>query len=124
MENKDHRQTVLGYIYITGTLLSFISETSPQITFPDPEVCFLLCFPRLEPAGCHALRDAPRPAGAGEIPPSPAGDVGTALAGPLSGGQFSLGVLGLCSWLSGLDGRKNPFFLTHRCLLRGALVHF
>lgn len=43
--------------------------------------------PRLEPAGCHALRDAARPAGARQVPAAPAGDAGPEVAGPLPGGE-------------------------------------
>lgn len=56
-----------------------------------------LCFPRLEPAGCHALRDAPRPAGAGQVPTSSPGDAGPPLAGPLPGGDFSTFGLGIAA---------------------------
>lgn len=46
-------------------------------------------FSRVEPAGRYALRDAPRPAGAGQVPTSSPGDAGPPLAGPLPGGDFS-----------------------------------
>lgn len=55
------------------------------------------CFPRLEPAGCHALRDAPRPAGAGQVPTSSPGDAGPPLAGPLPGGDSSTFGLGIAA---------------------------
>lgn len=75
VEKEDSRQTVLGSICITrnqprnprvilggvipSSLLWLISAISPQSISPEVLVCLFLCFPRLEPAGCHALCDAP-----------------------------------------------------------------
>lgn len=42
----------------------------------------------MEPACCHALCDAPRPAGSGQVQASSSGDVGSQVAGPLPGGEF------------------------------------
>lgn len=42
----------------------------------------------MEPAGGHALRDAPWPTWLGQVQTATAGDAGEEMAGPLSGGMY------------------------------------
>lgn len=51
-------------------------------------VCGCDCLCRMEPAGGHALRDAPWPTWLGQVQTATAGDAGEEMAGPLSGGMY------------------------------------
>ncbi len=73
-----------------------VSETQKcplafPVVFSD---CVCMC--RLEPAGSHALCDAPRPPWPGQVQTSFAGDVGKEMAGPLSGGDTHTQVMFIC----------------------------